>query len=292
MLDKPKISIIGPGVVGSALARLAWRAGYKIAAVAGGSSAQSARELARTVEATPFENLGEAAAAGQLVLLTVRDKAIIPVCEQLASSGGLIKKPVVAHCCGAMGSDVLSAAHQVGCAVGSMHPLQTFPDVESAMAKLPGTYCFIEGDPAGRAVLETLARALGGNPVIIDSAVKPLYHAAAVMGANYITTMLDAALELLQHAGLDRNLAREAIGPLVRGTVENILTKDTVAALTGPIARGDTETLKRHLTAMKKMGAIGKLYCEVGLRTIELAITKGTIDKKNAQAMRNLFENT
>lgn len=289
MLDKPKISIIGPGVVGSALAKLARQAGYRIAAVAGGSDRESAIELARDVEATPFEHLAEAAAAGDLVLLTVRDQALGPVCEQLAASGGLAKKPIVAHCCGAIGSDVLTAARQVGCGVGSMHPLQSFPDVESALARLPGTYCFIEGDPEALAVLEPLVRALGGHPVKIDPAVKPLYHAAAVMGANYITTMLDAALELLQQTGLDRNLAREAIGPLVRATVENTLAKDTAQALTGPIARGDIETLKRHLSAMEKMDAIRKLYCAVGLKTVEIALAKGTVDKKAAQAMQKLL---
>ncbi len=277
-------------MVGSAIARLAHQAGYTISAVAGGSRAKNSIELARAVDATPYEHLAQAAAAGQLVLLTVRDAAIIPVCEQLAASGGLAHKPIVAHCCGAVGSEVLSAAKKAGCAIGSMHPLQTFPDVESAVTRLPGAFCFIEGDSAACDALEQLANAIGGNPVKIDPAVKPLYHAAAIMSANYIITLLDAALELMQQAGIDRNIARKALGPLVRATVENTIANDTAKSLTGPIARGDIETLKRHLTTMEKMDpAMRKLYCQIGLRTIGIAVEKGTVDNVAAQAMRKLL---
>lgn len=293
MLNKPDISIIGPGVVGSALARLACKAGYRIAAVAGGSHPARSRELAKAVGGIYAEDLAEAAAAGQLVLLSVRDEAIVSVCEQLADSGGLSHKPIVAHCCGAMGSDALLAAQKVGCAVGSMHPLQTFPDIESALARLGGTYCFIEGDPKATDALESLAGALGGNPVHIDQAVKPLYHAAAVMGANYITTMLDVAFELLERTGLSRSLARKAIGPLVRATVENTLAKGSSAALTGPISRGDVETVHSHLAAMEKTGVATNtknIYRQMGLHTIDIALAKGTIDDASAKALLKLLQ--
>jgi len=205
--EKSTISIIGPGVVGKALARLASQVGYRIAAVAGGSQARSALALARAVGASAMEP-AEAAAAGELVLLTVRDEAIGPLCGQLARAGALAHKPIVAHCCGAMGSEVLAPARQLGCAVGSMHPMQTFPDADAAIATLPGAYFFIEGTGLAATALEQLARDIGCQTGRINSADKPLYHAAAVMGANYLTTMLDAAFELFTQAGLGRDQAR------------------------------------------------------------------------------------
>jgi len=289
--EKSTISIIGPGVVGKALARLASQVGYRIAAVAGGSQARSALALARAVGASAMEP-AEAAAAGELVLLTVRDEAIGPLCGQLARAGALAHKPIVAHCCGAMGSEVLAPARQLGCAVGSMHPMQTFPDADAAIATLPGAYFFIEGTGLAATALEQLARDIGCQTGRINSADKPLYHAAAVMGANYLTTMLDAAFELFTQAGLGRDQARQAIAPLATAAVENTLNKDAPAALTGPIARGDLETLAKHLEAMQRAGTseeTKKLYRQAGVRTVQIAKTKGTLSQANAQALIKLL---
>ena len=109
----------------------------------------------------------------------------------------------MAHCSGALDSGVLASARARGCAVGSMHPLQTFPTVRPRIDALPGAYCFIEGDPPAVAALERLAADVGAHPVPIASAAKPLYHAAAVVACNYLTALLDAAGALCRQAGID-----------------------------------------------------------------------------------------
>ena len=98
-----------------------------------------------------------------------------------------------------------------------MHPLQTFPTVASAVAKLPGAMCFIEGDAPAAAALEELAKAIGAEPARLDAAGKALYHAAAVMACNYLAALLDAAEDLMGQAGIDRHVARRALAPMHEG---------------------------------------------------------------------------
>ncbi len=287
---KPPITIIGPGKVGRAIGSVAHRVGWPIAAVAGGTHEQRTREFAEGVEAEVC-SLAQAASRGELVLLTVKDQAIRPVCEQLAAAGGLGNTPVVAHCSGALDCSVLAAAQQAGCPVGTMHPLQTFPSAEAAIAKLPGTYWFIEGQPLATEALRSLADALGGQTVTLDAAVKPLYHAAAVMSANYITTLIDAALELYAQTGLDEASARQAAAPIIRATVSNVLENGTQASLTGPIARGDVETVRRHLDALDAYNRdLAEFYRVIGRRTVALARRKGSIDETTADDLLALLE--
>jgi predicted short-subunit dehydrogenase-like oxidoreductase (DUF2520 family) len=289
--DKPDIAIIGPGAVGSVVGILARRAGYRVAAVAGGAKPDARENLARTLGASAMTP-AEAARAARLVLLTVRDDAIASLCEDLARAGALAHKPTVAHCCGAAGSEILTPAGELGCQVGSMHPMQTFPSIDAAVATLPGTYFSIEGTGPACDTLEHLARDIGGKTLRINAADKPLYHAAAVMGANYLTTMLDAALEMFVQAGLERGIARRAIAPLARAAVENTLSKDAPQALTGPLARGDLETIAAHLAAMRRAGTsepTQKLYRQAALRTIPLARAKGSADKPTIEALTKLL---
>ncbi len=290
MPQRPTLAIIGPGVVGTAIARVACRVGYRIIALAGGSNPDRSRELAHAVGGATVCGTAEAAAAGQLVLLTVKDAAIELLCRQLASAGALNGRQTVAHCSGALPADVLDPARQAGCAVGSIHPLQTFPDVESAIARIPGTHWFIEGDPAARSPLEDLARAMGGYPQTLSAGKKTLYHAAAVFSANYLTTLLDIALELYGRAGIERDQARQAMAPIVRATVENALEHGTADALSGPIARGDVETVRSHLDALAEIDdALATTYRTVGLRTVELALQKGTIEESDAERLLALL---
>lgn len=291
MAEKPDITIIGPGVVGRTLGKVAYRVGYRIAAVAGGSHPEQTAAFAASVGDAQVLPLAQAAAAGQLVLLTVKDDAVEPVCEQLVSAGGLRHRPVVAHCSGALGSNVLHAAGALGCAVGSIHPLQTFPSVEASLGRIPGTYFFIEGDSPAAEPLENLARTMGGHSVRIDSAAKSLYHAAAVMSANYLTTLLDAALDLYQAVGMARDEARKAMSPLVRATIENVLQKGTRQALTGPIARGDARVVAHHIEALRRdHPSIESLYRIIGQRTVDLAARCGKLDEATLRKLRSVLE--
>jgi len=173
-----------------------------------------------------------------------------------------------------------------------MHPMQTFPDVEAAMEELPGSYAFCEGDESAVEVLNALATEIGCRTVNMDVANKPLYHAAAVTACNYVTTLLDSALSMMDQAGIDRKIALESLMPLVRATVDNNAVMGPERSLTGPIARGDIATVKQHLQALAAGGdeTLLKLYKAAGLATVDLAVRKETIDDARADALRQLFK--
>jgi len=288
MDTKRDIAIIGAGKVGLAIGLLAAKANLRVVAVADKDARRAAAAAQRIgPDVRACDRAEEAAAAGQLVLLTVPDDAIEPLCIRLAQAGAFSAGAVVAHCCGALGSESLAPARDAaGCCVGSMHPLQTFATIDSALAKLPGAHCFIEGDAEAVDSLTNLARAIGAVPVAMPAGNRALYHAAAVMACNYLTALLDAAASLAETAGVDRGQYLRAVEPLVRATVDNVFEVGPADALTGPIERGDVRTIERHLAALaggdEKLAAF---YRSAGKWTVALARRKGSIDGPVAEAI-------
>ena len=283
-----EISIVGPGKVGTAVGVLAARAGLRVAV--GGRRRESADAAAEAMgHDARAAGLAEAAAASDLVLLTVSDGAIESVCEELAES--FRPGAVVAHCSGVLDSDVLGAAQtKRGCEIGSMHPFQTFPSVQSAVSELPGAWCFCEGTPAAVTALRALGERLGVRVESIRPGAKGLYHAAAVMACNHLTALLDAASAMADAAGIDEQTARAAMGPIVRATVDNVLSAGPAAALTGPVARGDVRAVETHLKALGQCPAeLRDFYRAAAIWTIDLARRKGGIDESQARALRDLL---
>ena len=291
MNERPDIAIVGPGVVGTTLGILAARAGYRVVGVGGRDEAR-ARAAAEAIG--PGVRAGKSdqiAPTGRLVLLTIPDDAIEPVCRELAAAGAFARGAIVAHCSGAISSEVLAPARELcAAAVGSMHPLQTFPNVAAALEKFPGTYCFCEGDDAAVAALMAFAEAVGGKPIRMPSSGKLLYHAAAVFASNYLAALLDASLTAAERAGIRRDDALAALAPLVRATADNVMAEGPVRALTGPIARGDEELIARQLREVSTADAdLGRIYKLLGARAVELAVRKGTIDAAVADRLRKLL---
>ncbi len=292
MTQLADIAIIGPGKVGTTLGVLAAHAGVGSLAVGARRPAQ-ARAAAERIgpSARPCTPV-EAAGAGQLVLLTVSDAAIEHVCNELAAAGAFADGASVVHCSGALDSSALSAARdRCGCAVASIHPLQTFATVDSAVEAFDGTFVFCEGDEAALARAGELVDAIGGRMVTMASGSKALYHAAAATACNAFAALMDAALAMFEAAGIDRKTALEAVGPLVRTTADNIIAMGPARALTGPVARGDGQTLARHVRALGGAEAgVRELYLAAARQTITLAQRKGTIDAPAATRMRQILD--
>ncbi len=290
----PSISILGPGKVGTAIGVLAVRAGLSVVAVGGRDQAATVRAAEAMGGDARAATLAEAAGAGELVLLCVSDDAIEAVCDELAAAGAFKRGTIVAHCSGALGSGVLrAAADKCGCAVASFHPLQTFPTVQAAIERFAGVYCFCEGDGRATAALADLATAIGARPVMLLSEGKALYHAAAVTACNYVATLMDAAVEMCERAGIARADGQAALGVLLTSTAKNVAAMGPADALTGPIARGDAGTVQRNLAALADCPAdLQKLYRAAGLRTVTLALRKGTIDQRAAETLRNILDST
>jgi predicted short-subunit dehydrogenase-like oxidoreductase (DUF2520 family) len=268
----PTLNMIGCGHVGKTLGRL-WHASGSFALQdVLTRSPQSAAQAVRFIGAgRPLNGLAGLRSA-DLWLIATPDDAIETACEALAKTGLLGPDQVVFHCSGALPSSVLRAAAGCGAAVASVHPIKSFADPGFAAEHFAGTWCGIEGDAAALALLDPACRAIGAHPVPIDPEFKSVYHGAAVFASNYLVTVLDLALQAYEKAGVPRETAQQLIEPLVRGTVENVFSVGTTAALSGPIARGDMATALKQYRALSAWNPrIGRVYKALAKPTAAIA---------------------
>ena len=174
--------------------------------------------------------------------------------------------------------------------VGSIHPCQTFASIEQAVDNLPGSTFAVQADEPLLSVLKEIATVLQGSWVYLTADDKALYHAAAAIACNYVYTVVKLAADLWQNFGKSTAEATEAYLPLLRGTVNNIGSVGFPGCLTGPIARGDLDTIRRHLDALAKRAPSHlQLYKALGMATVPIALEKGTIDQKVAERLRELL---
>jgi predicted short-subunit dehydrogenase-like oxidoreductase (DUF2520 family) len=287
MILERRFVIVGAGMVGRGLAAALHAKGAAVAAVASRrlASAEAAAGLAGGAFATT--DAAQAARRGDAVVLSVPDDAVAAVCERVAAGGGFAPGDVAVHCSGALGSDALAAARARRASALAFHPIQTFARVDPALFE--GIVCSLEGDPDAVALGRAMAALLGARPVAVRPEDKALYHAALCVACNYFATLADAGAALLEQAGFGGD-ALDALLPLLRGTVDNLARVGLPGALTGPISRGDVATLREHLAQLDaRAPALLPLYRCVGLRTIDLARRKGTVDERQADAMRTLL---
>ena len=286
MAKQPRIGFIGAGRAGTALAVALAEAGYEVVAVASRSRA-SAEALARRLPGA------RAVAAAQdvvdtcdLIFLTVPDDQIRPVVEGLHWREGV----AVVHTSGVETRDALRAALAQGAETGSLHPLQTFAGLEGGAGKLRGAVMAVEAEGALRERLLEIVSGIGATPIELRAEDKALYHASAVLVSNYVVTLSKLASDLWLRFGWERPAALRALAPLLRGAVENIETLGLPAALTGPVARGDVATVRRHIEALTDAApALLDVYRALGLETIPLALAKGGLDETAAKQLRDLF---
>lgn len=290
MTQKPRTAIIGAGKVGSALALLLKARGYPLAGIASKSFASACR-LADLTGAPAFDSPLPLVDSAELVFITTPDREIAPVSAYLAEAGAYHPGQVVAHTSGAHSADELLGVRQAGALAVSIHPLQSFADLDTARRNLPGSYFALEGDTAALPLAEQIVSDLGGKSFHIRAQDKPLYHAAACIASNYLVALLHFATGLYEKFGLSRQEAFAALKPLVQGTLNNIAAVGPVQALTGPIARGDLPTLRDHLPALAEAGDhLAHLYRALGQYTVNIALEKGTIDHRQAQALTRVLK--
>ncbi|HTQ96959.1 MAG TPA: Rossmann-like and DUF2520 domain-containing protein [Candidatus Acidoferrum sp.] len=246
---KNSLAIVGPGRVGRAFGRRLKEAGWKITVIAG-RSLSSAKRGARFIgDGRPAEGVPATLASASTILLTVPDDALSTVAFELArNAGDDLQGKIVLQTSGALDAGVLAPLHDFGAAVGSMHPLQTFSGVGAP--PLEGKLFAIEGDPPAVQAARKIARTLGGVPVRIAAAKKPLYHAAGIFAAGLSLGMEEAGVRLLMAAGLKRREAQRALLALTAQVQENYAKLGPQKAWTGPLARGDFDVVATHEIAL------------------------------------------
>jgi predicted short-subunit dehydrogenase-like oxidoreductase (DUF2520 family) len=228
--------------------------------------------------------IGEIPRSIERVLVAVSDEAIPTVAGQLLSAG--LRGASVLHTSGAAGPDALSGLRAQENAVGVLHPLQTVPSAAAGVASLPGSAFAFAGDPAACAWAGELVNSLGGRPLAIESGAWHLYHAAAVIASNYQVTLTDAALELMERAGVSRAESLGALAPLVLSAASNTIDLGPEAALTGPVRRGDVQTVRQHLLALRSGSPLLlTLYSTAGVYCVELAKRAGLPHEKALQLL-------
>ncbi len=243
------VAVIGAGRVGTAIAVRLRDAGYAVVGVSG--RAGTAERAARYLPGVPVVEAAVAARAADIVVLGVPDDLIERTAEALAEHDAVRPGRSVVHLSGATSLDALSAARSAGAEVLSVHPLQTFPNVEGAIARIPGSGIAVTAvSQAGYALGERLATDVGGRPFRLADEAKPLYHAAAVFASNYLVAVTAVGEELLRRAGVSDPV--ELLAPLQRATLDNVAAMGPAAALTGPAVRGDAGTVARNLEALSE----------------------------------------
>lgn len=276
---RPSIAIIGAGRVGTTLAILLKEKGYPIAGIAG-RNLDKTREAAAQIGEVKVCASEEAAKSADIVFLAVSDDSIETVCTELSQLGAFRSKQIIVHLSGALSSEKLATARSTsGALIASAHPLQTFSTTQSALAAMAGSFWFCEGDSEALSAIFPLIESIGGKPNTIPTEKKVLYHAASVAACNYLVTLMDIALTIAESADLDRELAWQALSPLVQATLRNIDQSGVTTALTGPIARGDVNTIKRHLQALETLSEnkddLTEIYKNLGHWTTKIAAEKG-----------------
>ena len=291
-MPNPKVSIIGSGVLGKAIGRLLSRKQYAIHGIAANSHA-SAREAAEFIgKGRVASTVAGAARGADIVFLTTPDKTIHSVCSEIAEKRAFKRGSVVLHCSGAYGTELLAPARERKAHVGALHPVQSFASVDVALKRMKGTFFTFDGDEAAVPVVARVVRALGGRMLTFQPRDRALYHAALCVLSNYLVTIADLGLGMLEMSGLSREDALRAIVPLVEGTVENIAALDAPGALTGPIARGDAATVERHLEALATFPReVRRLYCELGHHAVRVARRKGTLSSGDALHIVQMLKN-
>ena len=276
----PRIGFIGAGTVATSLACALHGKGYPVVAVAS-RTYSSAQKLAEFVPCCqPFQDKQQVIESSDIIFITTPDDVIAQVAGELKWQAG----NSAVHCSGADTSGLLNKASSDWATVGVFHPLQTFAGAEQAKNSLAGITFSIEASEQLQTTLKKMATTLGGRCIVLKPEDRALYHASAVMVSNYLVTLVKLSADLWADFGLSREDAVRALAPLIKGTLNNIETIGLPICLTGPISRGDTGTIKKHLHDLEKHHHdILGTYRELGLKTIPIALEKGRIDSQKAR---------
>lgn len=282
------MAVIGTGKVGTAMADLLSKRGYDVVAVAD-LSEEARLRAARLSGARACESGREAAAAADVIIITTPDGAIADTCAAIASSMPVEGKKV-AHMSGALSLDALATARAKGASVLSIHPIQTFADLEGAERSLPGSTFGVTCEPALEGWARDLVGALQGRVLVVADSDKVLYHAAAAVACNLVAMVEYGAFVISRRLGFTDGATAEAFTPLAAATVDNVGRLGPAAALTGPLARGDVETLRSHLSALETFDPeLARLYRVVSEWGLRLAAEKGELVPETIEKMRRML---
>ena len=282
------VVIVGPGRMGLALGAALKNSGAVERLIFYGRGMEPPpHPLFDGIDAAEYRVGPQAIASGtSILILAVPDGRLAEVAYDLSRAGEGPPGCVVLHLAGALSTEALAPLHAVGYAVGSMHPLQAIADPWHSGDRLIGAAYAIAGERAAVNAARRLVNALEGLPLVIAPTSRPLYHASAVIASNYLIALLAFSVRLMMDAGVSESDSIEALLPLMKGTLDNLEHLGVAHALTGPIARGDADTVRLHLTRLSPHDR--GLYCDLGLELLRVARAAG-LDSEKADDLEALL---
>lgn len=275
---KPLFNFIGCGKVGRAFAHLIYTQNAGIIQAVVNTSRENAETSCRFIGAgQPYFSL-EKLPEADVTVIASEDETIQTLCENLCHYSGFKSGSVVLHFSGCLSSIVLASAKAYQCKLGSLHPVKSFADPLNAVNTFADTLCTFEGDDSAFEMIMPIVKKIGGQITKIHPDFKTLYHASCVIANNFATTLHFVAAQLFQSVGLDELQANKISTSLILDALKNLQNQDHAHALTGPVARGDSSTVKAHLDALTSNKDVESLY--KALTKLALAIPNLTEDKQ------------
>ncbi len=290
MNDRParlRVGVVGIGRVGSALGVALARAGHDVVA-ASGVSDRSRRRAEERLPGVPVLPVDETVAATDLVLLAVPDDALRPLVAGLADTDCWRPGQLAAHTSGSHGIGALDPAAARGVLALALHPVMTFAGRPEDVDRLDGATWGVTSQDELRPVAESLVLEMGGEPVWVPEPARPLYHAALSIGSNHLVTLVNDAMGLLDGAGVAE--PARLVAPLLSASLDNVLRLGD-AALTGPVARGDVATVRKHVSTLADAAPeLLPSYLAMARRTARRAQESGRLNDGQLAAVEEALE--
>lgn len=295
------LCVIGAGRVGTTISYTFARKklpGIKLKAI----SSRSAKSLSRAKKTLGSvaagvvftnENL-KAVSLANCVLICTPDDTISQVCSEIFEEESKdFKNYYVLHFSGSKSLEVLNSARTAGAEIASIHPLKSFASIEEAVKSLPGTVFGVTySSTKSKKMAEFLVKSLDGEMIGVENEKKPLYHAAACVASNYLVTLIDYAVLIHKKIGIRPEDSLKGLIGLIEGTVSNIKKMGTKKSLTGPIARGDTGTIKEHIRGFNKFFSREdtNLYRIMGIETSKIAYQNKWVKEDTVEELRKILK--
>ncbi len=284
-----QIGLIGSGKMAQAMGGYLLKRGYPISGL-WGRNMESALAAGRYLHLEPTACLCDLVAKADILLLAVSDDAIEEVAKAVSSCGSFHGK-WIGHFSGSRSLDVLDSVAQKGASVFSLHPLQTVPEPDQGIKSLAESAFMLEAEEALRNGLKEWLAPCKNRLGWIKPGKKALYHLGACLASNYVMVLYHLAEEALRSSGIPEDISREALLPLMKGTLDNYRSLGALKGLTGPVSRGDWGTVQKHLESLpdSALEAREALIRDLGIEALAMTRISGRISEESAAEMERII---
>lgn len=283
-----KIGFIGAGKVGKTLGQYFIKKQLDIGGYYS-KSTHSAMDGAQKTNSVVYSTIEELINQVDIIFITTPDDSIIQVVGQMLKTNQINKEHTIIHTSGVHTTGVFEELMIFGCGFYSIHPLQSFADSDQALKSIDRTYFTVEGNGVHLCKITEMFQRLNNPYSIIEKNQKELYHAGACVISNFLVTLMNIGFEFIETSGFPKENIYLAFAPLIYSTLDNIKEKGPNQSLTGPISRGDIETIKKHLHAIESNRHNElEFYKYMGIKTLEMLEKANTLDD-NKQIIKKIL---